>query len=186
MPILEGLDGVKKMSKSYDNYISISEEPSEMFGKLMSISDDLMWKYFDLLSLKTKREINKIITDCKNGAMNPRDAKLELASEIVGRFNGEKSAIKCRENFLKRFQKNEITDDIREIKINSADEFDVISLLVQLGGILSSTSEARRMIQQNAVKIDDEVISSYNYICSNNKQFILKVGKRKIFRVIVK
>ena len=186
MPILEGLDGVKKMSKSYDNYISISEEPSEMFGKLMSISDDLMWKYFDLLSLKTKREINKIITDCKNGAMNPRDAKLELASEIVGRFNGEKSAIKCRENFLKRFQKNEITDDIREIKINSADEFDVISLLVQLGGILSSTSEARRMIQQNAVKIDDEVISSYNYICSNNKRFILKVGKRKIFRVIVK
>ena len=186
MPILEGLDGVKKMSKSYDNYISISEEPSEMFGKLMSISDDLMWKYFDLLSLKTKREINKIITDCKNGAVNPRDAKLELASEIVGRFNGEKSAIKCRENFLKRFQKNEITDDIREIKINSADEFDVISLLVQLGGILSSTSEARRMIQQNAVKIDDEVISSYNYICSNNKQFILKVGKRKIFRVIVK
>ena len=186
MPILEGLDGVKKMSKSYDNYISISEEPSEMFGKLMSISDDLMWKYFDLLSLKTKREINKIITDCKNGAMNPRDAKLELASEIVGRFNGEKSAIKCRENFLKRFQKNEITDDIREIKINSADEFDVISLLVQLGGILSSTSEARRMIQQNAVKIDDEVISSYKYICSNNKRFILKVGKRKIFRVIVK
>ena len=186
MPILEGLDGVKKMSKSYDNYISISEEPSEMFGKLMSISDDLMWKYFDLLSLKTKREINKIITDCKNGTMNPRDAKLELASEIVGRFNGEKSAIKCRENFLKRFQKNEITDDIREIKINSADEFDVISLLVQLGGILSSTSEARRMIQQNAVKIDDEVISSYNYICSNNKRFILKVGKRKIFRVIVK
>ena len=186
MPILEGLDGVKKMSKSYDNYISISEEPSEMFGKLMSISDDLMWKYFDLLSLKTKREINKIITDCKNGAMNPRDAKLELASEIVERFNGEKSAIKCRENFLKRFQKNEITDDIREIKINSADEFDVISLLVQLGGILSSTSEARRMIQQNAVKIDDEVISSYNYICSNNKRFILKVGKRKIFRVIVK
>ena len=186
MPILEGLDGIKKMSKSYDNYISISEEPSEMFGKLMSISDDLMWKYFDLLSLKTKREINKIITDCKNGAMNPRDAKLELASEIVERFNGEKSAIKCRENFLKRFQKNEITDDIREIKINSADEFDVISLLVQLGGILSSTSEARRMIQQNAVKIDDEVISSYNYICSNNKRFILKVGKRKIFRVIVK
>ena len=186
MPILEGLDGVKKMSKSYDNYISISEEPAEMFGKLMSISDDLMWKYFDLLSLKTKREINEISTDCKSGALNPRDAKLELASEIVGRFNGEKSAMKCRDNFLKRFQKNELTDDIKEIKIKSIDEFDIISLLVQLGGILSSTSEARRMIQQNAVKIDDKVVSSYDYICSNNKQFILKVGKRKIFKVIVK
>ena len=186
MPILEGLDGVKKMSKSYDNYISISDEPAEMFGKLMSISDDLMWRYYDLLSLKTKKEINKLISDCKNGSMNPRDAKLELASEIVGRFNGEKSSVKCRDNFLKRFQKNELTDDIKEIRINSAAEFDIVSLLVQLGGVLSSTSEARRMIQQNAVKIDDKVVSSHNHICSNNKQFILKVGKRKIFRVIVK
>ena len=186
MPILEGLDGVKKMSKSYDNYISISEQPSEMFGKLMSISDDLMWKYFDLLSMKTKKEINKINTDCKNGTMNPRDAKLELASEIVGRFNGEKSAVKCRDNFLKRFQKNELTDDIKEIKINSADEFDIVSLLVQIGGVLSSTSEARRMIKQNAVKIDDKVVSSFDHICTNNKQFILKVGKRKVFKVIVR
>ena len=186
MPILEGLDGVKKMSKSYDNYISISEDPAEMFGKLMSISDDLMWKYFDLLSLKIKREINKISTDCKNGSMNPRDAKLELASEIVARFNGEKSAMKCRDNFLKRFQKNELTDDIKEIKINSKDEFDIVSLLVQLAGVLSSSSEARRMIKQNAVKIDNKVVSSYDHICSNNKQFILKVGKRKIYKVIVK
>ena len=186
MPILEGLDGVKKMSKSYDNYISISEDPAEMFGKLMSVSDDLMWKYFDLLSLKTKKEINKIMTDCENDVMNPRDAKLDLASEIVSRFSGEKIAMKCRDNFLKRFQKNELTDDINEIKINSSDEFDIVSLLVQLGGILSSTSEARRMIKQNAVKIDDKVVSSYDYICSNNKQFILKVGKRKIFKVIVK
>mgnify|MGYP001398471356 FL=1 len=186
MPILEGLDGVKKMSKSYDNYISISEEPSEMFGKLMSISDNLMWKYFDLLSLKTNKEITELNTDCKNGTMNPRDAKLELASEIVGRFNGEKSAIKCRDNFLKRFQKNQITDDIKEIKINSEGEFNIVSLLVKLGGVLTSTSEARRMIQQNAVKIDDKVVSSYDYICSNNKQFILKVGKRKIFKVTVK
>ena len=186
MPILEGLDGVKKMSKSYDNYVSISEEPSEMFGKLMSISDDLMWKYFDLLSLKTKKEISKLRTDCKNGAMNPRDAKLELASEIVGRFNGEKSAIKCRDNFLKRFQKNEITDDIKEIKINSQGEFTIVSLLVKLGGVLSSTSEARRMIQQNAVKIDDKAVSSYDYICSNNKRFTLKVGKRKMFKVTIK
>ena len=186
MPILEGLDGVKKMSKSYDNYISISEEPAEMFGKLMSTSDDLMWKYFDLLSMKTKKEINKISTDCKNGIMNPRDAKLELASEIVGRFNGKKSAMKCRGNFLKRFQKNELTDDIKEIKINSTDEFDIVSLLVQIGGVLSSTSEARRMIKQNAVKIDDKVVSSFDHICTNNKQFILKVGKRKVFKVIVR
>lgn len=186
MPILEGLDGVKKMSKSYDNYISISEEPSEMFGKLMSISDNLMWKYFDLLSLKTNKEITELNADCKNGTMNPRDAKLELASEIVGRFNGEKSAIKCRDNFLKRFQKNQITDDIKEIKINSEGEFNIVSLLVKLGGVLTSTSEARRMIQQNAVKIDDKIVSSYDHICSNNKQFILKVGKRKIFKVTVK
>ena len=103
MPILEGLDGVKKMSKSYDNYISISEDPAEMFGKLMSVSDNLMWKYFDLLSLKTKKEINKIMTDCENDVMNPRDAKLDLASEIVSRFSGEKIAMKCRDNFLKRF-----------------------------------------------------------------------------------
>ena len=118
--------------------------------------------------------------------MNPRDAKLELALEIVGRFNGEKKAMKCRDNFLKRFQKNELTDDIKEIKINSQDQFDIVSLLVQLGGVLSSTSEARRMIKQNAVRIDDKVVSSYDHICSNNKQFILRVGKRKIYKVIVK
>ena len=118
--------------------------------------------------------------------MNPRDAKLELASEIVGRFNGKKSAMKCRGNFLKRFQKNELTDDIKEIKINTTDEFDIVSLLVQIGGVLSSTSEARRMIKQNAVKIDDKVVSSFDHICTNNKQFILKVGKRKVFKVIVR
>ena len=188
MPILEGLDGVKKMSKSYDNFISISEDPSEMFGKLMSISDDLMWKYYDLLSMKTQKDISQLKDSCKKNKLNPRDAKLDLSSEIVERFNGSKTAKKCRENFLKRFQKKELTDDIKEIiiEVKQTSKLDIISILTSESNILNSTSEARRMIQQNAIKVDGSVVSSISYDCSINKQFVLSVGKKKVFHIVLK
>ena len=188
MPILEGLDGVKKMSKSYNNFISISESPSEMFGKLMSISDELMWKYFDLLSMKTQKDITQLKNSCNRNELNPRDVKLELSSEIVERFNGPKIANKCRDNFLKRFQKKELTDDLKEliIKVKKTSKLDIISILTFESGILNSTSEARRMIKQNAIKIDGNIVASINYDCSIHKQFVLSVGKKKIFHIVIK
>ena len=188
MPILEGLDGVRKMSKSYNNYISISEEPADMFGKLMSISDELMWKYFDLLSFKSETDISKLKDLCASDKLNPRDVKIDLSLEIVERFHTKKIAIKCKENFLKRFQKKELTDDLKEIsvKVGKKSGLNIISLLVDKGKILSSTSEARRLINQNAIKINQNPISSLEYDCSNYKQFILSVGKKRVFKITLK
>ena len=186
MPILEGLDGVKKMSKSYDNYISINEEPSNMFGKIMSISDDLMWRYYDLLSFKKLPEINSLKESAITNEMNPRDIKLLLASEIVGRFHGDVLAEKANDNFLKRFQKKEITEDILAIKVEMPPEeqnLDIIALLTHQTKIIGSTSEARRLIKQNAIKIDGNTILGIDYICPISKEFILQVGKKKAFKV---
>ena len=185
MPILEGLDGVKKMSKSYENYISISEEPREMFGKIMSISDDLMWRYFELLSFKDVVIIDNYKKGANDSTLNPRDIKLDLASEIVERFHGSTESKKAHDNFLKQFQKKEITDETPIIEVRS-DSLDIISLLVSEGKVISGTSEARRLIKQNAVKINNQVIDSNEYICPSNEEFILNVGKKKVFRVIVK
>jgi len=186
MPILEGLDGVKKMSKSYDNYISISEEANNMFGKLMSISDELMWRYYDLLSFIPVGEIKKLRDAASKDKINPRDIKLRLASELVERFHGKKQSLKAHDNFINRFQKKEITDDILEIKIDnipSKEDVDIITLLSKKTKIITSTSEVRRLIKQNAIKVDNKVISSIDYICLKSKQFILKVGKKKTYKV---
>jgi len=181
MPILEGLDGVKKMSKSYDNYISISDEPNEMFGKIMSISDELMWKYYDLLSSLSLSEISSLKKEASSDTLNPRDIKLKLANELVGRYNGKKSADECLNNFVNRFTKGEITDDIVEINIKKPDglkNIDIITLLTKETKLVSSTSEARRLIKQNAIKIDGATVDSIDYLCENSKQFLLQVGKK--------
>ena len=183
MPILEGLDGVKKMSKSYDNYISISDDPSDMFGKIMSISDKLMWRYFELLSFQPLDVISKYKKETEQNILNPRDVKLTLASEIVERFHGGKLAKQAHDNFLKRFQQKEITSDIPTIKIkrNPNRQIDIISLLVKEGKVISSTSEARRLISQKAIKINDAVIDSFDFTCSQKNELILHVGKKKTY-----
>ena len=189
MPILEGLDGVKKMSKSYDNYISISDEPKEMFGKIMSISDELMWKYYNLLSSIAPSEIKKIKKTVINDNVNPRDIKLRLSEELVARFYGEKIAKKCLDNFVNRFSNNEVTDDI-ELKTikntNDSGVIDIITLITKSLNIISSTSEVRRLLKQNAIKIDGKIIDSIDYQCIDNKEFLLQVGKKVAYKVIIK
>ncbi len=186
MPILEGLDGTKKMSKSFDNYISISDEPNNMFGKIMSLSDNLMWRYYELLSFMKIDKVLAMKKDTEMEKLNPRDVKLKLASELVGRFHGGKLALQAEENFLKRFQKKEITDDISKIQVKcdkSSNTIDIINLLTAKTKILESTSEARRLIKQNAIKIDGKTITSIDFICSKSEKFVLQVGKKKAYKI---
>mgnify|MGYP001457351983 FL=1 len=188
MPILEGLDGVKKMSKSYDNYISISDEPADMFGKIMSISDELMWKYFDLLSSLQPSEIVSIKKSVTQDNVNPRDIKLKLGEEIVGRFYGEKIGKDCSSNFVNRFSNKKLTDDIelREIKKDiNIDKIDIISLLTKSLEAVSSSSEVRRLVKQNAIKVNGKTVNSIDFQCVNNTEFHIQVGKKIAFRVII-
>ena len=188
MPILEGLDGVKKMSKSYDNYISISDEPADMFGKIMSISDELMWKYFDLLSSLQPSEIVSIKKSVIQDNVNPRDIKLKLGEEIVGRFYGEKIGKDCSSNFVNRFSNKKLTDDIelREIKKDiNIDKIDIITLLTKSLEAVSSSSEVRRLVKQNAIKVNGKTVNSIDFQCVNNTEFHIQVGKKIAFRVII-
>lgn len=187
MPILEGLDGVKKMSKSLHNYVSISDEPNDMFGKIMSISDDLMWRYYDLLSFKDNDDIKKLKTKCDTEKLNPRDAKIDLAHELVDRFHGQNKANKARENFINRFQNKNITDDIPHIEVKvSKDELRVIDLITKDLNVIGSTSEVRRLINQNAVKIDSKPVTSIDFDCSGLTVFLLQIGKKKAYRISLK
>ena len=188
MPILEGLDGVKKMSKSYDNYISISDEPADMFGKIMSISDELMWKYFELLSSLQPSEIVSIKKSVTQDNVNPRDIKLKLGEEIVGRFYGEKIGKDCSSNFVNRFSNKKLTDDIelKEIKKDTnIDKIDIITLLTKSLEAVSSSSEVRRLVKQNAIKVNGETVNSIDFQCVNNTEFHIQVGKKIAFRVII-
>ena len=187
MPILEGLDGVKKMSKSLHNYVSISDEPNDMFGKIMSISDDLMWRYYDLLSFKDNDDIKKLKTKCDTDKLNPRDAKIDLAHELVDRFHGQNKANKARENFINRFQNKNITDDIPHIEVKvSKDELKVIDLITKDLNVIDSTSEVRRLINQKAVKIDSKPVTSIDFDCSGLTVFLLQIGKKKAYRISLK
>ena len=187
MPILEGLDGVKKMSKSLGNYISIGDEPSDMFGKVMSISDNLMWRYFELLSFKDQNRIEEYRKECSSGNFNPKDVKIELAFELVHRFHGQKKATMAKNNFIQRFQNKNITDDIPTIAINIKNkQLSIIDLLTKETNAVSSTSDARRLIDQNAVRIDSKPVSSIKYDCSMHKTFLLKVGKKKAYKISLK
>ncbi|MAD28123.1 MAG: tyrosine--tRNA ligase [Woeseiaceae bacterium] len=182
VPLLEGLDGVQKMSKSYGNYIGITESPNEMFGKLMSISDDLMWRYFELLSFRTLKEIQQY-RDAVEEGKNPRDIKFKLAQEIVARFHDDDLATKAKTEFIARFQKGAIPDDIIEHDLKSDNGEMGIAYLLKHVEIVVSTSEAFRMIQQGAVKIDGEKISDKNLKIKSGTTHIYQVGKRKFAKV---
>lgn len=187
MPILEGLDGVKKMSKSLGNYISISEEPNDMFGKVMSISDDLMWRYYELLSFRDQDDISTLKDKCLQNKSNPRDAKIELAHELITRFHGQKNADKAKDNFIDRFQNKNITEDIPQFNIITNDKsLSVIDLITKELKAITSTSEVRRLISQNAVKIDSRPITSIDYDCNKQKSFFLQIGKKKAYKISIK
>jgi len=184
MPILEGLDGVQKMSKSLNNYIGINDKPGEMFGKVMSISDDLMWRYFELLSFKTMAEIDGFRQQVSAGE-NPRDVKFKLAQEIVSRFHSVAEAKAAQDEFINRFRKGEMPDDIAEISLQSEAGALPIANLLKNAGLTQSTSDAMRMIRQGAVKIDGEKVEDTKLAIEVSSTHIYQVGKRRFARVTV-
>ncbi|MEN8171105.1 MAG: tyrosine--tRNA ligase [Pseudomonadota bacterium] len=182
MPILEGLDGVQKMSKSLNNYIGINDAPDEQFGKLMSISDDLMWRYFELLSFRPMTEIEGFKVEIEGGR-NPRDIKFLLGEELVDRFHGEGEGAQARENFIARFQKGAMPEDIPELSLDSGGDGMAIASLLSKAELVKSTSEAMRMIQQGAVRIDGERIGDKKLEITVGSTHIYQVGKRRFARV---
>jgi tyrosyl-tRNA synthetase len=184
MPLLEGLDGVKKMSKSAGNYIGVSEAPDEMFGKLMSISDELMWRYFELLSFRPLGEIEQFKADVNNGA-NPRDIKILLAKEIIARFHSEAAAEAAHQAFIDRFQKGALPEDIEEITVTAGAEGVAVANLLKDAGLVASTSEALRMIKQGAVKMDGERLDDGKQHFAAGVTAVFQVGKRKFAKVTV-
>jgi len=182
VPLLEGLDGVQKMSKTLGNYIGITEPPGEIFGKVMSISDELMWRYFELLSFRPLNEIAALNTAIDEGR-NPRDVKFELAEEIVARFHDQAAAEKAKAEFISRFQKGAMPDDIEEITVASKDGGLGIAYLLKEAGLVASTSEAFRMIKQGAVRIDGERVADRETALDAGSTHVYQVGKRKIARV---
>ncbi len=185
MPILEGLDGVQKMSKSLNNYIGISDTPKDMFGKIMSISDDLMWRYFELLSFRAMEEIKAWHKDCDEGA-NPRNYKVKLAQEIIARFHNQAAAEKALTDFEAQFKRGAIPDDIAEIELTASSEGYAIALLLKDAGLTSSTSDSNRMIKQGAVRINSEKLADAKLIVSIGSEHIYQVGKRKFAKVKIK
>ena len=182
MPILEGLDGVQKMSKSLNNYVGIADSADDMFGKLMSISDELMWRYFELLSFRPMTEIVLWAEECKLGA-NPRNYKVKLAQEIIERFHDAAAAVKALENFEARFQRGAMPDEMDELELKVEGTSYGIANILKDTGLTESTSEANRMIKQGAVKIDGEKISDQKLEVSVGTQHVYQVGKRKFARI---
>ena len=182
VPILEGLDGKNKMSKSLDNYVGIDEAPNEMFGKIMSISDELMWRWFDLLSFKSTDEINVLKADQVNGK-NPRDIKIELAKELIARFHDDQSANLAEANFINQFQKKNMPDDIEEVSFAISESSIPLANLLKDCGMTSSSSEAMRMIKQGAVRIDEKKITDTKHLISSGTSAIYQVGKRKFKKI---
>ena len=178
LPLLEGLDGVKKMSKSLNNYIALDDSPKEMFGKIMSISDELMWKYFEVLSSISSKDLSALKKSATENKINPRDAKLDLGYEIVSRFYSDEIAEKSKKDFLSVFQHNKIPDEIDLVEI---DQMPLPNILKYVG-FVKSTSEARRLIEQKALKIDDNVEESVNKVLEKGT-YLLKLGKKKFIRV---
>jgi tyrosyl-tRNA synthetase len=185
MPILEGLDGVQKMSKSLDNYIGIADVADDMFGKIMSISDELMWRYFELLSFRPMTEIERWRKECEGGA-NPRNYKVSLAQEIVERFHDASAAKKALENFEARFQRGAIPEEMDEVSLDAKEGGVAIANILKEAGLTKSTSDAMRMIKQGAVKIEGEKISDPKLIISSGTRQVYQVGKRKFARVEVR
>ena len=184
MPLLEGLDGINKMSKSLGNYIGITDAPNDMFGKIMSISDELMWRYFELLSFRPLSELKRFKQDVEQGA-NPRDLKFLLAEELIERFHHKAAAIGAREDFVARFQKGAMPDEMPEITLTTEASGISVANLLKDAGLVGSTSEALRMIQQGAVKIDGEKVEDRNLLINKGSFAVFQVGKRKFAKVSV-
>ena len=182
VPILEGLDGVQKMSKSLGNYIGITDAPNDMFGKLMSVSDDLMWRYFELLSFRPLSEIEGFEQQIKDGA-NPRDIKFLLCEEIITRFHNTSAAESAKQDFIQRFQKNAMPDEMQDVHIDIGEGMP-IGVLAKEAGLCSSSSDAMRMVKQGAVRINGDKVEDPRMIITEKQAFVLQVGKRKFARII--
>lgn len=181
MPLIEGLDGVKKMSKSLDNYIAINEPAANMFGKIMSVSDELMWRYIDLLSFKTAREIQQLKNAVAQG-LNPRDVKIEFAKEIITRFHDQSQAEQAHKEFIERFQKGIIPEDLEEFTIVADDSTSLAQLLKKMN-LTQSTSESIRMVKQGAVKVNGGKVEDPALVLVSGCSYVIQVGKRRIARL---
>ncbi|MGE5731594.1 MAG: tyrosine--tRNA ligase, partial [Gemmatimonas sp.] len=184
LPLLEGLDGVNKMSKSLDNYVGITEAPNEMFGKLMSISDDLMWRYYELLSFAPLSDVARLKRECKEGR-NPRDAKVALAQEIVARFHSKSAALHALAEFEARFRGGAMPEDMPEVTLHSAGAGIPVAQLAKQAGIVQSTSEALRLIAQRGMKLDGDVVADKAHVVAAGTTVVVQAGKRKFARVTV-
>jgi tyrosyl-tRNA synthetase len=180
MPILEGTDGVQKMSKSLGNAIGINETPAEMYGKIMSISDALMLRYYELLSDVDKARVERI----RSGSVHPMDAKKSLARELVGRFHGEAAALAAAQEFERRFQRGGLPDEIPQFDWNAASGSATVARVLKETGLAASMSEARRLVAQGAVRIDGERISDPEHVLGDRREALLQVGKRRVLRVL--
>ncbi|HEX8979827.1 MAG TPA: tyrosine--tRNA ligase [Parasulfuritortus sp.] len=184
MPILEGLDGVQKMSKSLGNYIGIAEPPNEMFGKLMSVSDDLMWRYIELLSFESLDTVRQWKLDVEGGR-NPRDIKVTLAQEIITRFHDRAAAEKALADFEARFRQGAIPDDIAELSLDGGEAGLPVTQLLKQAGLVASTSEAMRQIEGGGVRLDGEKVVDKGLVVAKGSTVVAQVGKRKFARVTV-
>lgn len=185
VPLLEGLDGVQKMSKSLNNYIGITDTPTEMFGKIMSISDELMWRYYDLLSFKSLEDISALRAAVVAGA-NPRDIKIALAKEIIERFHSAQAAEDAHQDFIVRFQKNAIPDDIPRLQLPLPAGGIGLAQLLKEADLVASTSEAMRMVKQGAVKINGEKVDNEKHMLLQAGEAVYQVGKRKFAKIILR
>lgn len=183
VPLLEGLDGVKKMSKSLDNYIGIDEPANEIFGKTMKLSDDIMWRYFELLSFRPLSEIEGFKKDIANGT-NPRDIKFLLAQELVARFHSAQAAEDAQQAFIARFQKGALPEDIPECNLAAPDGMPIANA-VKEAGLVASTSEALRMLKQGAVKVDGEKVQDKKLVFALGSSQVVQVGKRRIAKIVI-
>jgi len=183
MPLLEGLDGVNKMSKSLGNYIGINEPPDEIFGKIMSVSDDLMLRYYELLSDLSLIELEKLKTALKSGEVHPMEAKKTLGREVVGRYHGYSAALTAEENFVKRFKENQVPEQMECIDLAVEGGKALLCKVLAEAGLVKSNSEGRRAIQQGGVKINSEKVSDENLELTSGNQYVLQVGKRRFAKV---
>ncbi|MCF7994814.1 MAG: tyrosine--tRNA ligase [Chromatiaceae bacterium] len=182
LPILEGLDGVQKMSKSLGNFIAIDDPPAEMFGKLMSISDQLMWRYFELLTSRTPADL-QAMRDSVEAGVNPRDIKIDLGLTLVTRFHGATAAVAARDDFLNRFQRGQLPADMPELTLEVGREGLTLSRLLKDAGLVSSTSEGLRLVAQGAVRIDGERLADAKQQFLRGETHLVQVGKRRFARV---
>ena len=185
LPLLEGLDGVNKMSKSLDNYVGITEAPASMFGKLMSISDTLMWRYYELLSFRPESDIAALKRECDDGR-NPRDAKVMLAQEIVTRFHSQQAADAALSEFEARFREGALPEDMPEVTLHANGAGMPIAQLARQAGIVASTSDALRLIQQRGLKVDGDVVADRALVVPSGTTVVVQAGKRRFARVTVK